>query len=61
MSTPTIRVRAAVAISGHDPANWIVAGSRLQSDDEIVDLISGCSGIQTPSFRTAFPEPPHTP
>jgi formylglycine-generating enzyme required for sulfatase activity len=24
-------------------------------------LISGCSGIQTPSFRTAFPEPPHTP
>ena len=24
-------------------------------------LISGCSGIQTPSFRTAFPDPPHTP
>jgi type I restriction enzyme M protein len=24
-------------------------------------LISGCSGIQTPSFRTAFPGPPHTP
>lgn len=40
MSTPTIRVRAAVAISGHDPANWIVAGSRLQSDDEIVDLMA---------------------
>jgi superfamily II DNA or RNA helicase len=27
---------------------------------EIVNLISGCSGIQTPSFGTAFPEPPHT-
>ena len=24
-------------------------------------LISGYSGIQTPCFRTAFPEPPHTP
>ncbi len=31
----------------------IHAGSKLI-------LISGCSGIQTPSFRTAFPEPPHT-
>jgi proteic killer suppression protein len=25
------------------------------------DLISGCSGIQAPSFRTAFSEPPHIP
>ena len=29
--------------------------------DVYVLLISGCSGIQTPSFRTAFPESPHTP
>ena len=30
-------------------------------EDENKILISGCSEIQTPSFRTAFPEPPHTP
>ena len=32
-----------------------VAGGR-----DALWLISSCFGIQTPSFRTAFPEPPHT-
>jgi hypothetical protein len=31
------------------------------ADRRVARLICGCSGIQTPSFRTAFPEPPHTP
>jgi hypothetical protein len=37
------------------------AGIHLQVDGFHRILISGCSGIQTPSFRTAFPEHPHTP
>lgn len=38
MSAPTIRIRAAVAISSHDPDHRIVPGTRFQSDDEVVDL-----------------------
>jgi hypothetical protein len=36
-------------------------GDRVMSVYKAMPLISGCSGIQTPSFRTAFPETPHTP
>jgi hypothetical protein len=40
-------------------AENLIKGEGLQ--DRRQGLISGCSGIQTPSFRTAFPESPHTP
>jgi len=56
---------------GIDAVQWVASLSHTdQHFDALVDLlapqgalalISGCSGIQTPSFKTAFPEPPHTP
>jgi len=56
---------------GIDAVQWVASLSHTdQHFGALVDLlapqgalalISGCSGIQTPSFRTFFPEPPHTP
>jgi zinc-binding alcohol dehydrogenase family protein len=64
-------LRPQLAAIGIDAVQWVASLSHTdQHFDALVDLlapqgalalISGCSGIQTPSFRTAFPEPPHTP
>jgi hypothetical protein len=53
--------------SSRPAPGWLaeqVAITICRMDDSLTwneEVISGCSGIQTPSFRTAFPETPHTP
>ena len=64
-------LRPQLAALGIDAVQWVASLSHTdQHFGALVDLlapqgalalISGCSGIQTPSFRTFFPEPPHTP
>jgi hypothetical protein len=56
---PELNVLATIRRAGPGEASYVL---RIKGGENRAAnyLISGCSGIQIPSFRTAFPEPLHT-
>jgi predicted nucleic acid-binding protein len=52
--------RVVTTATAIEPALWCRATQQSFLRLASTPVISGCSGIQTPSFRSAFPEPPHT-